>query len=205
MAKTLIAGRYRLDSLLGRGGMSEVWCATDLELGRRVALKLLASHEDNARFAGEGPSDATTGRRCAPLLARGGAGTRCARGLGHERHAGRGPAAVALRHRARRGAPRPAGACRRRSRVCGDPACGRACTGSDARDDAHRPSPHTIDDAPDDHGPGDHASPHDHASNDDPPHHDNGLRGDVRHHDGTPPTTTPTDTTLPADTATTLT
>jgi serine/threonine protein kinase len=53
MAETLIAGRYRLDTLLGRGGMSEVWCATDLELGRRVALKLLAPHEDNARFERE--------------------------------------------------------------------------------------------------------------------------------------------------------
>jgi eukaryotic-like serine/threonine-protein kinase len=53
VAETLIAGRYRLDSLLGRGGMSEVWCATDLELGRRVALKLLAPHEDNARFERE--------------------------------------------------------------------------------------------------------------------------------------------------------
>ncbi len=53
MAESLIAGRYRLDALLGRGGMSEVWCATDLELGRRVALKLLAPNEDNERFERE--------------------------------------------------------------------------------------------------------------------------------------------------------
>jgi eukaryotic-like serine/threonine-protein kinase len=53
MADRLIAGRYRLDSLLGRGGMSEVWCATDTELGRRVALKLLAPNEDIARFEHE--------------------------------------------------------------------------------------------------------------------------------------------------------
>src|SRR5581483_6070681 len=53
MAETVIAGRYRLDSLLGRGGMSEVWRATDLELERVVALKLLAPHEDNARFERE--------------------------------------------------------------------------------------------------------------------------------------------------------
>ncbi|MGH2999405.1 MAG: serine/threonine-protein kinase, partial [Gaiellaceae bacterium] len=53
MAEKLIAGRYRLDTLLGRGGMSEVWRATDLELGRPVALKLLAPNEDNARFERE--------------------------------------------------------------------------------------------------------------------------------------------------------
>jgi serine/threonine-protein kinase len=53
MPETLIAGRYRLDGLLGRGGMSEVWAATDLELGRRVAVKLLAPNEDIARFERE--------------------------------------------------------------------------------------------------------------------------------------------------------
>jgi eukaryotic-like serine/threonine-protein kinase len=53
MADALIAGRYELDYLLGRGGMSEVWCATDRELGRRVALKLLAPHEDATRFERE--------------------------------------------------------------------------------------------------------------------------------------------------------
>ncbi|HUZ99378.1 MAG TPA: serine/threonine-protein kinase [Gaiellaceae bacterium] len=53
MPETLIAGRYRLDELIGRGGMSEVWVATDLELGRRVAVKLLAPNEDIARFERE--------------------------------------------------------------------------------------------------------------------------------------------------------
>ncbi|WP_327302959.1 serine/threonine-protein kinase [Streptomyces sp. NBC_01298] len=36
-----IAGRYRLDERLGRGGMGEVWRGYDLQLGRPIALKLL--------------------------------------------------------------------------------------------------------------------------------------------------------------------
>jgi serine/threonine-protein kinase len=46
----VIAGRYELEHRLGRGGMSEVWGATDRELGRRVAIKLLAPDADTARF-----------------------------------------------------------------------------------------------------------------------------------------------------------
>lgn len=44
MSATDIAGRYRLESRLGFGGMSTVHLALDLRLERRVAVKLLAEH-----------------------------------------------------------------------------------------------------------------------------------------------------------------
>ena len=41
---TIIADRYRLDSLRAHGGMADVWQATDLQLTRVVAIKLLKPH-----------------------------------------------------------------------------------------------------------------------------------------------------------------
>ena len=48
---TVLAG-YRVDSLLGRGGMSVVYLAEHMRLGRKVALKVLATplaHDDSFR------------------------------------------------------------------------------------------------------------------------------------------------------------
>jgi serine/threonine protein kinase len=49
----VIAGRYRLERRLGAGGMSEVWAATDLDLDRAVAIKLLGPNADPERFERE--------------------------------------------------------------------------------------------------------------------------------------------------------
>jgi serine/threonine-protein kinase len=53
MADEVIAGRYRLEEPLGRGSMSAVWAARDLELDRRVAVKMLAPRADRQRFERE--------------------------------------------------------------------------------------------------------------------------------------------------------
>ncbi|MFN2537075.1 MAG: serine/threonine-protein kinase [Mycobacteriales bacterium] len=54
-AAAVIGGRYRLDVLVGRGGTAEVWAATDTQLDRTVALKLVtvAHDESSARAADE--------------------------------------------------------------------------------------------------------------------------------------------------------
>jgi len=45
-APRVLRGRYRLVQLLGRGGMGHVWMAEDMELERRVAIKMLASVDE---------------------------------------------------------------------------------------------------------------------------------------------------------------
>ncbi len=45
----VIAGKYRVESVVGTGGMGIVLCATHLDLGQRVAIKVLTIPEDDAR------------------------------------------------------------------------------------------------------------------------------------------------------------
>ena len=58
MTQALLGERYRLDELIGRGGMASVWRATDTTLGREVAIKILPTEvagdpERIARFERE--------------------------------------------------------------------------------------------------------------------------------------------------------
>ncbi|HEX4718119.1 MAG TPA: serine/threonine-protein kinase, partial [Thermoleophilaceae bacterium] len=48
---TLCQGRYRLDEVIGRGGMAIVWRASDLQLERDVAIKIISDVlADDPRF-----------------------------------------------------------------------------------------------------------------------------------------------------------
>ncbi|HWD24745.1 MAG TPA: hypothetical protein VG368_04720, partial [Acidimicrobiales bacterium] len=46
----VLRGRYRLDSTLGTGGSARVYLATDLDLRRSVAIKLLHPGFANDEF-----------------------------------------------------------------------------------------------------------------------------------------------------------
>jgi len=58
---TLLAGRYRVAGLLGRGGMGEVYRADDLTLGQTVALKFL--HGDEPTLAARLRDETRTARQ----------------------------------------------------------------------------------------------------------------------------------------------
>ncbi len=60
---TLLAGRYRLDETIGRGGMGHVWAGLDTVLGREVAIKVVDLH------AAEDPAAADRFRREAQAMA----------------------------------------------------------------------------------------------------------------------------------------
>ena len=58
MTTRLVAERFELELVLGRGGMSEVWLARDLELERPVAVKILSPAAASLRVDREAKSGA---------------------------------------------------------------------------------------------------------------------------------------------------
>jgi eukaryotic-like serine/threonine-protein kinase len=48
---TLVAGKYRIERLIGRGGMGSVWAATHIGLGQQVAIKLISRRYADSREA----------------------------------------------------------------------------------------------------------------------------------------------------------
>jgi len=62
-----LADRYRLEQLLGQGGMGQVWRGVDQKLRRRVAVKLLLVEDPSsgllARFWREGEAAARLSHR----------------------------------------------------------------------------------------------------------------------------------------------
>ncbi len=53
----VVAGRYRVGTLIGRGGMAAVYRAQDLSLGRTVALKLFAAAGESEKDEGRKTSE----------------------------------------------------------------------------------------------------------------------------------------------------
>ena len=49
MDQKVLGGRYRIDALIGRGGMSDVYRGTDVVLQRQVAVKILTDRSEDLR------------------------------------------------------------------------------------------------------------------------------------------------------------